>query len=45
VGSDHFTKAQQELSQYLRATQRIVNLTIPQDDWSELGEFTVPERG
>ena len=45
VGSAHFRQAQQTLPQYLAQTPRIVNFTIPQDDWSELGEMAVPARG
>jgi quinol monooxygenase YgiN len=45
VGSDHFRTAQRTLPAYLVDTPRIVNTTIPQDDWSELGEFSVPARG
>jgi quinol monooxygenase YgiN len=41
VQSDHFRTAQQELPRYLAETPRIVNLTVPQDDWSELGELAV----
>ena len=41
VGSDHFKAAQQTLPAYLAETPRIVNVTVPQDDWSELGEFAV----
>lgn len=41
VGSDHFKAAQQKLPAYLAETPRIVNTTVPQDDWSELGEFAV----
>jgi quinol monooxygenase YgiN len=44
VRSDHFSAAQQELPGYLAETPRIVNMTVPQDDWSELGEMAVPER-
>jgi len=29
------------LPQYLAETPRIVNFTVPQDDWSELGEMAV----
>jgi quinol monooxygenase YgiN len=43
VQSDHFKTAQQTLPQHLVATPRIINVTIPQDDWSELGELAVPE--
>jgi quinol monooxygenase YgiN len=42
VSSDHFAAAQPELPPHLVETPRTVNFTIPQDDWSELGEFTVP---
>ena len=45
VRSDHFKKAQQDLPRHLAATPRIVNFTIPQDDWSALGELAVPDRG
>jgi quinol monooxygenase YgiN len=41
VQSDHFRKAQQTLPPHLAETPRIVNFTIPQDDWSELGELAV----
>ena len=43
VSSDHFKKAQRTLPQYLAETPRIVNFTIPQDDWSELGEMAVKD--
>jgi hypothetical protein len=39
-----FKKAQQALPQHLAETPRLVNFTIPQDDWSALGELAVPER-
>ena len=45
VQSEHFKKAQQTLPSHLAETPRIVNFTIPQDDWSELGEMAVPARG
>ncbi|SEF78971.1 Quinol monooxygenase YgiN [Nonomuraea solani] len=45
VRSAHFKQAQQTLPPYLAETPRIVNATVPQDDWSELGEMRVPERG
>jgi quinol monooxygenase YgiN len=45
VQSAHFRAAQQELPPHLAATPRIVNATIPQDDWSELGELAVPAAG
>jgi quinol monooxygenase YgiN len=41
VGSDHFKAAQQHLPPHLVETPRIVNFTVPQDDWSELGELAV----
>ena len=37
VQSDRFKQAQQTLPPHLAETPRIVNMTIPQDDWSELG--------
>jgi quinol monooxygenase YgiN len=43
VQSEHFKAAQQTLPRYLAETPRIVNMTIPQDDWSLLGELAVPE--
>jgi quinol monooxygenase YgiN len=44
VQSAHFRTAQRTLPPHLAETPRIVNVTIPQDDWSELGELAVPER-
>ena len=41
VQSDHFAKARETLPPHLAETPRIVNFTIPQDDWSELGEMAV----
>jgi quinol monooxygenase YgiN len=41
VQSEHFTRAQQTLPQHLVETPKIVNFTVPQDDWSELGEMAV----
>jgi len=43
VTSEHFKKAQRELPPHLAHTPRIINFTIPQDDWSLLGEMAVPE--
>ena len=43
VQSGHFRKAQQTLPPHLARTPQIVNLTVPQDDWSALGEMAVPE--
>ncbi|MFC5219812.1 putative quinol monooxygenase [Streptomyces coerulescens] len=42
VQSAHFKAAQQTLPPHLVETPRIVNATIPQDDWSLLGEMEVP---
>lgn len=42
VQTAHFKTAQQWLPQHLAETPRIVNVTIPQDDWSPLGEMAVP---
>ena len=41
VQSTHFRAAQAELPPHLAETPRIVNFTVPQDDWSELGELAV----
>jgi quinol monooxygenase YgiN len=43
VQSVHFKNAQQTLPPHLAATPRIVNMEIPQDDWSPLGELAVPD--
>ncbi|MFC0860778.1 putative quinol monooxygenase [Sphaerimonospora cavernae] len=42
VRSEHFKQAQRTLPQYLAETPRIVNVKVPQDDWSLLGEMAVP---
>jgi quinol monooxygenase YgiN len=42
VQSGHFKTAQQWLPRHLAETPRIVNVTVPQDDWSPLGEMAVP---
>jgi quinol monooxygenase YgiN len=44
VQSDHFAAARQTLPPHLAETPRIVNFTVPQDDWSRLGEMAVPEK-
>ncbi|MEU0394991.1 putative quinol monooxygenase [Streptomyces sp. NPDC006208] len=44
VQSEHFKAAQQTLPRHLAETPRIVNMTVPQDDWSLLGEMAVDER-
>ena len=41
VQSDHFKQAQQTLPAHLAATPKIINMTLPQDDWSLLGEMAV----
>jgi quinol monooxygenase YgiN len=43
VTSDHFSAAQRDLPPHLAQTPRIVNFTVPQDDWSELGELRVAQ--
>ena len=42
VTSAHFKEAQKTLPPHLAATPKIVNVTVEQDDWSELGEMAVP---
>ncbi|WP_030338107.1 putative quinol monooxygenase [Streptomyces sp. NRRL S-1022] len=44
VQSAHFKAAQQTLPRHLAETPRIVNMKVPQDDWSFLGEMAVAER-
>jgi quinol monooxygenase YgiN len=44
VQSEHFKTAQQTLPPYLAETPKIINTTVPQDDWSLLGELAVPPR-
>jgi quinol monooxygenase YgiN len=43
VRSEHFRAATGSLPAYLAETPRIVNVTVPQSDWSELGEMAVTE--
>jgi quinol monooxygenase YgiN len=43
VQSAHFREAQRTLPPHLAETPRIVNATVPQEDWSQLGEMAVPE--
>ncbi|HZC40636.1 MAG TPA: putative quinol monooxygenase [Streptosporangiaceae bacterium] len=45
VQSAHFRAAQQELPPYLAETPRIISVSVPQDDWSELGEMAVTRPG
>lgn len=42
VQSEHFKAAQQTLPPHLAETPRILSVTVPQDDWSSLGELAVP---
>ncbi|MGI5159315.1 putative quinol monooxygenase [Microbispora sp. CA-102843] len=42
VGSEHFQTARRTLPPHLAETPSIVNVTVPQDDWSPLGEMAVP---
>jgi quinol monooxygenase YgiN len=41
VNSDHFRQAQADLPKYLSKTPDIINTTVEQDTWSELGELRV----
>ena len=41
VQSEHFRNAQRSLPPHLAETPRIINVTVPQDDWSLLGELAV----
>lgn len=41
VQSAHFKTARQTLPPHLAETPRIVNMKVPQDDWSTLGEMAV----
>jgi quinol monooxygenase YgiN len=43
VTSDHFKNAQRTLPPHLLRTPRIVNFVLPQNDWSLLGELSVPD--
>jgi quinol monooxygenase YgiN len=43
VASAHFKAAQQELPRHLVETPRIINMTVPGEEWSELGEMQVPK--
>ncbi len=45
VQSGHFRAAQRTLPPHLVETPRIVNMSVPQDDWSLLGEMAVPADG
>ena len=41
VRSQHFRDAQRDLPPHLSRTPDIVNVSVPQDGWSELGELRV----
>jgi quinol monooxygenase YgiN len=41
VQSAHFAAACAQLPRHLVETPAIVNVSVPQDDWSELGELAV----
>jgi quinol monooxygenase YgiN len=43
VQSQHFANARKTMPPHLVETPRIVNVTIPQDDWSRLGEMAVTD--
>jgi quinol monooxygenase YgiN len=44
VQSEHFKIAQKTLPPHLAETPKIVNMAVPQDDWSALGEMEVRPR-
>ena len=41
VQSEHFATATSTLPSYLESTPKIVNFSVPGDEWSELGEMSV----
>ena len=41
VQSEHFQQARRDLPPLLVETPRVLNTSIPQDDWSPLGEMAV----
>jgi quinol monooxygenase YgiN len=43
VQSQHFANALKTMRPHLVETPRIVNMTIPQDDWSRLGELEITD--
>ncbi|MFH9086658.1 putative quinol monooxygenase [Streptomyces sp. NPDC017673] len=45
VRSQHFRDAQRTLPPHLAETPRIVNMTVPQEDWSLLAEMAVQDGG
>jgi len=42
VRSAHFAAARTSLPPHLASTPKIINVEVPHDDWSLLGELTVP---
>ncbi len=45
VQSEHFLAARRELPPLLVETPRVINVSVAQDDWSELGEMAVEASG
>jgi quinol monooxygenase YgiN len=43
--SEHFKNARKTLPPHLAGTPRIINVTVPQDGWPELGEMAVSQGG
>jgi quinol monooxygenase YgiN len=43
VQSDHFNEARRTLPPHLASTPEIVNMNVPQQGWSLLGELAVPQ--
>jgi quinol monooxygenase YgiN len=41
--SEHFRQARRSMPLHLAKTPRIIDVTVPQDDWSLLGEMAAPE--
>ena len=44
VQSEHFKTARQTLPAHLAETPKIVNVTVPQEGWSSLGEMAVDQQ-
>lgn len=45
VNSAHFQQAMKDMPEALAETPRIINFTVPGEDWGRMGELTVPDRG
>jgi quinol monooxygenase YgiN len=43
VRSQHFRAAQESAPGHLAETPRIINMSVPQEDWSPLSEMAVPQ--